>query len=140
MLTERDLLVQRVAAASEPGTPSFAVAPMDEKQRIAAIINSPHAKGREALAQHLALSTNMPAAQAVEMLQAAPAAAPAAPRAIIPPVAQRSADAALAGALSIESAPGTPGAQRGDYTELWRKAVAKASAPVLAEKKALGIE
>jgi hypothetical protein len=114
---------------------------MDEKQRIASIINHPAAKGREALAQHLALETNLPAETAIATMQAAPAAAvaPAAPRAIIPPVAQRSADAAIVGALSLQPAPGASSAQRGDYTEAWRRAVAKASAPVLAEKAALGL-
>jgi hypothetical protein len=47
-----------------------------ERARIAAIVNAPEAKGRESLANHLAFSTELAPAAAIEMLKAAPVAAP----------------------------------------------------------------
>jgi hypothetical protein len=47
-----------------------------ERARIAAIVNAPEAKGREGLANHLAFSTELAPAAAIEMLKAAPVAAP----------------------------------------------------------------
>lgn len=44
-----------------------------EKARIKAILGAPEAKGRESLAQHLALETTMSAAAAVAVLKASPA-------------------------------------------------------------------
>lgn len=44
-----------------------------ERKRIGAILNSPHAKGRDDLAKHLALNTGMAPAAAIGALKAAPA-------------------------------------------------------------------
>lgn len=49
-----------------------------ERGRIAAILNSPHAKGRSALAKHLALDTGLSPKAAARILQAAPKASGAA--------------------------------------------------------------
>jgi ClpP class serine protease len=70
------------AAASpiEPAAPAVvapaasAEAPVDQKARIEAITMSAEAKGREALAAHLAFKTDMPADAALAALAAAPAA------------------------------------------------------------------
>lgn len=51
----------------------------DERARVAAIIGSEDAKGREPLAQHFAFQTEMPAEAAVAALKAAPKAEAAAP-------------------------------------------------------------
>jgi hypothetical protein len=50
----------------------------DEKARCAAILKSPEAKGREAMAMHLALKTDVPADAAIQALRTVPAAAPVA--------------------------------------------------------------
>lgn len=49
-----------------------------ERGRIAAILDSPHARGRSRLAKHLALSTGLSAKAAIGILKAAPKAASAA--------------------------------------------------------------
>lgn len=52
-----------------------------DRERQASILNSEHAKGREKLASHLALNTNMTADEAIATLEASPvAAAPAEPK------------------------------------------------------------
>lgn len=112
----------------------------DEKQRIKAIMTSPHSVGREALARHLALGTDVPAEQAIGVLASAPVAQPGA-RMTIPQVSQRSADAALLGAISMQTSPGAAGGQAGaDHAAMWKRAIARASSPVHAEKRALGLE
>lgn len=58
------------AAASEPAAP--VAADVAVKDRIKAIVRSDEAKGREALANHLAFETDMPAEAAVATLKAAP--------------------------------------------------------------------
>ncbi|WP_235047833.1 S49 family peptidase [Pseudogulbenkiania ferrooxidans] len=55
-----------------------------ERTRIAAILDLPQAAGREALARKLALTTDMDAATAGSLLEAAPAAAKQAPAAVTP--------------------------------------------------------
>ncbi len=52
-----------------PAPVPVAISP--EQRRCAAILNSPEADGREALARHLALETGMPAAEAIAHLAAA---------------------------------------------------------------------
>ena len=62
-------LLTAAARAQAEGARSGAEA---EQARIAAIMTSEHAAGREALASHFAFKTRMPAADAVAALQAAP--------------------------------------------------------------------
>ena len=45
---------------------------MDERQRILTILNSPEAQGREKQARHLALATDVPAAEAIKIMSSAP--------------------------------------------------------------------
>ena len=62
------------AAATTPAataTPPAADAAAHERQRIGAILNAPEAKGREALARHLACNTSLTAEAAVATLKAA---------------------------------------------------------------------
>ncbi|NHQ83172.1 S49 family peptidase [Chromobacterium vaccinii] len=59
-----------------------------ERTRIAAILDLPQAAGREALARKLALTTDMDAATAGSLLEAAPAAAKQAPAAAVTPFEQ----------------------------------------------------
>ena len=59
-----------------PATPATASTPgvrvEDVQARIAQIIDAPEAKGREAMARHLAFNTQTPAADAIELLKMAP--------------------------------------------------------------------
>lgn len=56
----------------DEGDGSDEAAATKERGRIDAILSAPEAKGRQALAQHLALKTNMPSAAAVDVLKASP--------------------------------------------------------------------
>ncbi|MBI1202551.1 MAG: hypothetical protein GC182_08575 [Rhodopseudomonas sp.] len=81
------LLAEGVAKAKADGVKEGATA---ERARVKGILGSEQAKGRDGLAQHLAFETDLPVEQAVAMLGAAPAAAPAKPGSRL--------DAAMAGA------------------------------------------
>lgn len=72
---------QPAAAAPAPAAPAPATASADDaKGRIKAILDAPEAKGREAMAKHLAFDTDQTAEAAIALLKVAPeAAAPAAP-------------------------------------------------------------
>lgn len=59
-----------------------ATARVEERQRMSGITGSEEAKGREALASHIAMNTNMTVVEAKAMLAAAPLAAAPAPAAI----------------------------------------------------------
>jgi len=64
-------------ASEDEDEPKAKVKAKGERGRIAAILNSPHAKGRSALAKHLALGTNVSAKEAIGILKAAPKASAA---------------------------------------------------------------
>lgn len=81
-----------VAAAPAAAPVAAAASASSERERIKAITTCEAAKGREALANHLAFSTELSAQDAAGILAAAPlaqvaeAAAPAAPAAVVQPV------------------------------------------------------
>lgn len=70
-------------AQAAPETPApvdvAAQAAKAAKDRVTAIVTSPEAKGREAMAQHLALNTDMPTDAAIATLKAAPEGTKASP-------------------------------------------------------------
>ena len=59
------------ARAATPAPVAAPAVPAPERVRISAILNHPEAVGRDALARHLALETDLPAAEAVAQLAAA---------------------------------------------------------------------
>jgi ClpP class serine protease len=67
-----------ITVTTAPVTVPAAPPPVNERERIAAILNAPEAEGREQLAHHLALSTDMTPEAARAILAASPKAAPAA--------------------------------------------------------------
>lgn len=65
---------ENITAVADGGVAKIAAdARKDERERIGAILDLPQAQGREALARKLALSTDMDAATAATLLDAAPA-------------------------------------------------------------------
>ena len=66
------------APAPAPAIPP-AAPPVNERERIAAILTAPEAEGREQLARHLALSTDLTPEGARAILAASPKAAAATP-------------------------------------------------------------
>jgi len=59
-------------SAEDEAEPKGKAKAKGERGRIAAILNSPHAKGRSSLAKHLALNTGMSAKAAASILKASP--------------------------------------------------------------------
>jgi ClpP class serine protease len=113
-----------VAAAAPPTPPTPPTPPAlpagqqdAGATRIKTILNAPEAKGREAMAQHLALNTEMSAADAIATLKVSPAASAAAG------YEQRKEDA---GALGLGNH--TPPAKTGAAS--WSSSVAKVNARV----------
>lgn len=86
--------------------------------RIEAIMTSPHAKGREALAEHLAFETREEAGSAIALLKAAPEG--------------RGARASWAQAIAKVNArnTGATNVKASDSTGGWAKAIARANARV----------
>lgn len=117
-----------VAPATSPvaTAPATAPAPTAEqaKARISAILRLDAAKGREGLAQTLALETDVSVEQAEAILNAAPVAtaapAPAAAAPVVPSIAQRAASVPGQGAVSAFEGEPTP-----DARVSWDKAIAK---------------
>lgn len=104
-------------AAAQPGTTqnapqagdasaAAATARTDERTRISSILNCEAAKGRTALASHIALNTNMSLEDATGMLNASPLAAAAAP-----------APAAPAPVVPAAAAPAAPVVQVDGFTQ-----------------------
>ena len=97
----------------------------DAKQRIQAIMTSDKAKGRDALAAHLAYETDMPAEQALALLEKAPTGA------AVPPPAE-SEDAQDHRRTTATSGLAAPGAQppkpSATADAAWKKALDRANA------------
>jgi signal peptide peptidase SppA len=95
-----------------------------ERTRCEAILTSDAAKGREAMAAHLAFKTDMAAADATALLETSPKAAAGSS---VPPIHQRAAGLPEAGASGGQSS-GTPAAE--NISAMWDRATARANPTV----------
>lgn len=110
-------------AVAEPAATSDAGAAM--QTRIAAILNSPEAKGRETLAQHFALSTALPAEDAVAALAVAPKAEAPAQATSPAAYAERKSNAGALGAGMMEPPPA-------QSTDPWGAVIERANSQISA--------
>lgn len=110
---------QQPAAAAPPATSNAAASPAaagadDAKGRIKAILDAPEAKGREAMAKHLAFETDQTAEAAIALLKVAPTASEASKPDAAAYAAERQAAAPLA-------APGGPSSDQPTAKAGWGK-------------------